>query len=44
MRTQDLKIWVKSVENNEKVWEKGEEGFDGAGDTWRMVVKLIQSR
>jgi hypothetical protein len=33
---------VKGVENKEAAWEKGEEGYDGAGDTWRMLLKLIQ--
>ena len=43
MRTEDLKIWLKGVENKEKAQEKGEESFKGAGDTWRMLVKLIQN-
>ena len=35
-------MWLKGVENEEKAWENGEEGYEGAGDTWRLLLKLIR--
>ena len=41
-RAEDLKTWLKGVENEEKAQEKGEKGYEGAGDTWRLLLKLIR--
>ena len=35
-------MWLKGVENEEKARENGEEGYEGAGDTWRLLLKLIR--
>ena len=42
MRAEDLKTWLKRVENEEQVREKGEEGYEGAGDTWRLLLTHIR--
>ena len=42
MRPEYLKTWLKGVENEEQVREIGEEGYEGAGDTWRLLLKLIR--
>jgi hypothetical protein len=31
------------MENKKRVRVKGEEGFTGTGDTWRMLLKLIKN-
>ena len=41
MRAEDLKIWLTGVENEEQAREKGEYGYEGTGDTWRLLLKLI---
>ena len=41
MRAEDLKAWLKGAENEEQAREKGEEGYKGAGDSWRLLLKLI---
>ena len=42
MRAEDLKTWLKGVENKEQVREKGEDGYKGVGDTWRLCLKLTR--
>ena len=42
MRAEDMKYWLRGIEREEKAEEDGEEGYAGAGDTWRMLVKLIR--
>ena len=42
MRAEDLKDWLRGVEEEEEAEAEGTEGFQGRGDTWRMLVKLIQ--
>ena len=32
MRSEDLKIWLKGVENKEAAQEKEEEGYEGVED------------
>ena len=39
MRSEDLKDWLCGVEAEE---EEGE-GLPGRGDTWRMLVALVQN-
>ena len=38
MKLEDLKNWLRMAEV-----EETEEGFAWRGDTWRMVVKLVQN-
>ena len=38
MRAEDLKDWLRMAEVKET-----ESGFAGRGDTWRMLVKLVQN-
>ena len=38
MRAEDLKDWLRMAEV-----EETESGFAGRGDTWRMLVKLVQN-
>ena len=42
MRAEDLKDWLRGVEEEEEAEAEETEGFQGRGDTWRMLVKLIQ--
>ena len=42
MRAEDLKEWLRGVEEEERARRKGKEGFDGAGDRWRLLVKLCE--
>ena len=35
-------MWLKGVENEEQAREKGEEGYEGAGDSWQLLLKLIR--
>ena len=42
MRAEDLKCWLRGIEAEEKAEREGEEGFEGKGDTWRKLVRLIQ--
>ena len=38
MRAEDLKEWLRGMEQE----ERGEPGYEGAGDRWRLLVKLCQ--
>ena len=42
MRTEDLKAWLRGMENEEEAAKKGESGYTGAGDRWRLLVKLCE--
>ena len=42
MRVEDLKCWLRGAEAEEKAESEGEEGHVGKGDTWRLLVRLIQ--
>ena len=43
MWAEDLKEWLCGAEEDEKASEKGEKGFEGAGDQWRLLVKLCKN-
>merc|ERR1712127_458508 len=36
------KTWLRGVEDEEWAQRKGEEGHQGKGDTWRLLLKLIR--
>ena len=38
---EDLKTWLKGVENKKQAREKGEDRYKGVGDFWRLLLKLI---
>ena len=42
MRAEDLKEWLRGAENEERARRKGEQGYEGAGDRWKMVLRLCQ--
>ena len=42
MRADDLKVWLACAKAEAKARQDGEGGLEGAGDTWRMLVRLIQ--
>ena len=42
MRAGDFNMWLKGAKNEEKARENGEEGYEGAGDTRRLLPKLIR--
>ena len=42
MRAEDIKAWLAGIKREEEAARKGEEGQEGAGDTWRLFVQLIQ--
>ena len=42
MRAEDTKEWLRGMENEKKAAEKGESGYEGAGDRWRLLLKLCQ--
>ena len=42
MRAEDLKAWLRGMENEEEAAKKGESGYTGAGDRWRLLVKLCE--
>ena len=42
MRGEHLKAWLRLAMEEEKAEEEGTEGLEGAGDTWRLLVRLIQ--
>ena len=43
MRAKHLKAWLQRAEEEEEATEKeGTKGLEGAGDTWRLLVRLIQ--
>ena len=40
MRAEDLKEWLRGMEDEERAAKKGESGFKGAGDRWRLLLRL----
>ena len=42
MRAEDLKCWLRGMEAEERAEREGEEGHAGKGDTWRLLVRLVQ--
>ena len=42
MRAEDMKAWLVGTEREEKARRDGVEGHEGAEDTWRLFVRLIQ--
>ena len=42
MQAEDLKEWLRGAEAEEKARREGEEGYEGAGDRWRLLVKLCE--
>ena len=42
MRAEDIKSWLRGVEREEEAENEGKEGHEGAGDTWRLFVRLLQ--
>ena len=42
MRAEDLKEWLRGMESEERAQSKGEAGLEGAGDCWRLLVRLCQ--
>jgi len=42
MRVEDLKKWLRRAEAEKKVAQAGKEGHKGKGDTWWLLVKLVQ--
>ena len=42
MRAEDLKEWLRGAEEEEAAEAERTEGFQGRGDVWRMLIKLVQ--
>ena len=42
MRAEDLKDWLRGAEEEEAAETEGDEGFQGRGDAWQLLVKLVQ--
>ena len=42
MRAEHLKVWLPRSEEEEEAEKEGTEGLEEAGDTWRLLVRLIQ--
>ena len=42
MRAEHLKMWLRWAEEEEEAEKEGAVGLEGAGDTWRLLVRLIQ--
>jgi hypothetical protein len=42
MRAEDLKRWLERAKAEEEAKRAGTEGLQGAGDTWRLFVRLVQ--
>ena len=42
MRAEDLKEWLRGMEDEERAAKKGESGFKGAGDRWRLLLRLCE--
>ena len=42
IQAEDLKGWLLRAEAEEKAQKDGTGGLEGTGDTWRMLVRLIQ--
>ena len=37
-----MKEWLRGAEEEERARKKDEEGFEGAGDRWRLLVQLCE--
>ena len=42
MQAEDTKSWLRGIKREEEAAKEGKEGFEGAGDTWRLFVRLLQ--
>ena len=42
MRAEDVKGWLSGMEREERARKEGVEGQEGAGDSWRLFVQLLQ--
>ena len=42
MRAEHLKAWLRWAKEEEEAEKEGTEGLEGVGDTWRLLVQLIQ--
>ena len=42
MRAEDVKGWLLGMEREEKARKEGVVGHEGAGDSWRLFVQLMQ--
>ena len=42
MRVEDIESWLARMQREEKAAREVEEGQEGAGDTWRLFVRLIE--
>ena len=42
MRAEDLKTWLRGAEAEERAERDGEDGFEGQGDAWRTLVRLVR--
>ena len=42
MRAEDLKVWLARAEAKAMARRNREGGLEGAGDTWRLLVRLIR--
>ena len=40
--TYSTKTWLKGIKNEGQARAKGEEGYEGAGDSWCLLLKLIR--
>ena len=41
MWAEDSKGWLQRAEAEEKAQKEGAEGLEEAGDTWRLLVRMI---
>ena len=42
MRAEDIKEWLRGMEDEERAANKGESGYEGAGDRWRLLLNLCE--
>ena len=42
MYAEDVKVWLARAEEEKEAEATGTEGLEGTGDTWRLLVRLIQ--
>ena len=42
MRAEDLKTWLRDMEREEKAAMEGTAGAEFAGETWRLLVRMLQ--
>ena len=42
MRVEDTNAWLKRTALEKKAQRDRGEGFEGAGDTWRLLIKLLR--